>query len=268
MTAAAPARLDDALAWLAREHGVGVRACAPLAGGRVNHSWRLDTADGACVLRLAAGRDADLGVDRHGEYVALQAAAAAGLAPAIVACDATRGLLLTRWVEPGAWTRDQARSPAAIVAIARWFAALHRVPAPHDCREVDQAATVSAYALRVGPDDLRLAGQVRAAAAARAALGPPTVTVLCHNDLHHLNIVGSVQRPLAVDWEYAGRGDGRVDLGQFALVHDLDAAQCTALLAAYDGPAGPLSLPALDAAMRLAAAVNRAWAAVVAPGAR
>ena len=95
-------------------------------------------------------------------------------------------------------------------------------------------------------------------------LGPATTAVLCHNDLHHLNLVGTLERPLAVDWEYAGRGDGRVDLAQFALAHDLEAGPRAALLAAYDGPAGPLSPSALEAAMRLAAAVNEAWQAVAA----
>jgi aminoglycoside phosphotransferase (APT) family kinase protein len=263
--AGAPLSFEEALGWLEREHAIVARDVAPLAGGTVNRSWRLDSAAGAFVLRLAAGRDTELGVERRGECAAFRAAALAGLAPAVIACDAARGVLLSRCVTPGAWSCEQARAPEGVTAIGRWFAALHRLPVPPGCPVVDLAARCAAYGARAERAQApHLAGFVRDAVAASAVLGPPTRTVLCHNDLHHLNIVGTGVRPLAVDWEYAGGGDARVDLAQFALAHRLDAAQQAALLGAYGGSAGALSLPALQAAMQLAAAVNGAWQVVAA----
>ena len=75
---------------LARVPGAGpggqnVHAVVRLAGGSVNDSWLVDTDDGRYVLRIQGPAWRSPGVDRRREQEAQRLAAAAGLAPAVIA---------------------------------------------------------------------------------------------------------------------------------------------------------------------------------------
>ena len=63
-------------------------------------------------------------------------------------------------------------------------------------------------------------------------------SALCHNDLHHLNLLGTA--PLMfVDWEYAGVGDPIFELAAVIGYHDLDLEQRSILIAAHGGGFAP-----------------------------
>jgi aminoglycoside phosphotransferase (APT) family kinase protein len=261
-----PGTLNGVVEWLCASTGIVVHHSERLPGGEINASHRLRTSDGEMVLRLAPPRETELQVDRVSECAILRQVAAAGLAPAVVCCVPERHVLVTREIRPGAWSREQARSAAGIASVGRWLARLHALLPPAGCRVVDfqqvlagYVATLSAHG--AGDEVLTPLNTV----AARGGSGPlePAGAVLCHNDLHHLNIVGAVDAPLVIDWEYAGLGDARLDLAQFALVHQLDVSQCAELLQAYAAAGRRVPLAELRAAMDLAAAVNSAWQAVV-----
>jgi thiamine kinase-like enzyme len=106
-------------------------------------------------------------------------------------------------------------------------------------RRVDFASSLAHYALELG-DDAATRALVERARATAAGLRCGGRDVLCHNDLHHLNIVGSREVIQVVDWEYAGLGDPIMDIASYLAYHDLDAPATAALLEAYGaGPATP-----------------------------
>lgn len=264
-----PDTLAGALDWLRTTTGIVVHRTVRLHGGEINVSHRLWTSDGELVLRLAPPREAELQVDRHSECAILRRAAGAGLAPAVICCVPERGLLVTREITPGAWSREQACSAAGIASMGRWLARLHALAPPAACRVVDFGQVLAAYVATLGAQgagDEVLSPLREAAGRARDGALEPVGPALCHNDLHHLNIVGGVDVPLVVDWEYAGLGDPRLDLAQYALVHGLDAAQCAVLLQSYAAAGCRVTQAELRAAMDLAAAVNCAWRAVARAG--
>jgi thiamine kinase-like enzyme len=80
---------------------------------------------------------------------------------------------------------------------------------------------------------------------------------LCHNDVHHLNIVDGAGLRM-IDWEYAGLGEPLFDLASVCVYHRYARAERAALLAAY---AGALDAR-LDAALWLFEYIRDLWLAV------
>jgi Ser/Thr protein kinase RdoA (MazF antagonist) len=58
--------------------------------------------------------------------------------------------------------------------------------------------------------------------------------VLCHHDLHHLNLLDD-GRLWLVDWEYGGRGDPLFDVAGFLALHELGPGPTATFLEAYGG---------------------------------
>ena len=79
--------------------------------------------------------------------------------------------------------------------------------------------------------DDELATRARLVFARLAAHAP--APALCHDDLHHLNIIDDGSRLVLIDWEYGGLGDPAFDLASVIAYHDLDAAARRPLLSAY-----------------------------------
>lgn len=258
----------DVLAGFAAATGIEVFRALRLHGGELNLSFRLWTAAGDLVLRLSPPREAELQVDRGSECTILERASAAGLAPEVLWCAPESRVLVTRYVSPGVWTREEARSAAGIASVGHWLARLHRLAPPRGCRVVDYVRVLQGYVATLtargapGPDVAPFLEVLRAVPAPA-----PRPAVLCHNDVHHLNIVGAIDAPRVIDWEYAGAGEARLDLAQYALAHGLDAGGRATLLHAYAAGGPVVSATELRAAMDLAGAVNAAWAAVARAGA-
>lgn len=208
-----------------------------LHGGVSNHAWRCDAVDGAWFVRLAGAGGSHLGVDRAAECALLGATTAAGLAPALLYCDPGRGLLVTRFVEGGAWTREAARRPRNLQRVAGLLRRLHALPVPGGVCQRDFAATAAALRIAVGDDsardsEARLCAEAgekfrRLAACARGTVAP------CHNDVHHLNLLDDGDRLWLVDWEYGGAGDPIYDLASLCCHHLLNDQERATLLNAY-----------------------------------
>ena len=210
-----------------------------LCGGLSNRTWLAASAAGDLVVRLGGAHDFKIASDRVGERQALAAAAALGFGPRIVYVDARHGVLVTERIAGHTWTRAEARSAAGIGRLGARLKRLHAAPAPRGVRRVDICDTIAHYlerrALPAGPVTREVIADL-----VRWALGGyrPLPAALCHNDLHHLNIIDA--EPLMfVDWEYAGVGDPLIDLAAVACYHDFDEAQRAALLAAYAGGVEP-----------------------------
>jgi len=229
-----------------------LRACEatrPLADGRVtriegglsNLAWRLDADGERWFVRLGHPQAARLGVDRRSECAVLRAVAAAGLAPGVHACEPAAGLLVTRFIEGRTWSAADAQSPVNIRRVAASLRLLHELPVPHGVHEVDYARQAGRLAASLPALDATAAMLAERATSAFARIGDGGyASTLCHNDLHHLNLLDDGTRLWLVDWEYGGRGNPLFDVASFLTLHDLGPGPTEVFLESYG------RLPAAD----------------------
>lgn len=191
-----------------------------------NTSWIVTTARSRSaekfVLRVpTAGRAAHLGIDRAEEAAAARAAAAVGVGPEVLFCDAS-GNMLTRWVEGHPWNGEDLRDPENIRRTAELLRLTHGV--------VDLPGRPRAVYRRIrhlieGAERLGLETPAHLPEALHrlddleARLGEVTGGRGClnHNDLWANNILGGGWQTWFVDWEFAGSGDGLYDLATVSM---------------------------------------------------
>ena len=241
----------------------------PLEGGVNRRSFVVELGAARWVLRLPTPGAAGL-LDVATEAVAMRAAAAAGLAPAVVAVDVANGSLLTELREGAdAWTAADARKPANVARAARLLRALHAVDAPLPVYAAERISRGYLAALGAGasPELARFGGarseawgeELLELARELDARHPPTA--LCHNDVVAANVLDDGEL-LLVDFEYAARGPPLLDLAGLAGMNDFTQAQRRELLAAYrdaEGAATP-TLAELDRAVRMVRLMSFFWA--------
>jgi aminoglycoside phosphotransferase (APT) family kinase protein len=185
----------------------------PLSGGFTNRNYRW----GDYVVRIPGEDTAMLGIDRAGEVAAARLAARLGIGPEVMLDDP----LVTRFVEGRTLEAAELRGRADEV-----HALLDRL---HGCGETlptrfDAYDIVREYA-RIAPPP------ARHAAALELARREPYTPVPCHNDLIPGNFIATPDgRLVLLDWEYAGMGDRRFDLANFAMNAGLDTEHGDALV--------------------------------------
>jgi aminoglycoside phosphotransferase (APT) family kinase protein len=208
--------------------GVNRRSFLVSAGGR-EYVLRLPTAGAEGLLDLAT------------EAVAMRAAAAAGIAPHVIAVATTRGLLLTEFrASAKRWTPAAARKRGNIERLADLLRGLHAIEIDLPVYAAERIARGYLAALAAGAaPELGRFGGVRIQAWTDELLDlarrydaehPPTA--FCHNDLVAANVLDDGELAL-VDFEYAVRGSPLLDLAGLAGMNDFGAAQQRELLAAY-----------------------------------
>jgi thiamine kinase-like enzyme len=207
-----------------------------LTGGITNRNYRIRFGGRDCVLRLIRPQTELLGIDRGSERAAADAAAALGIAPAVL--DAGPGYLVTEYIDCRPVSSAALRADP--VPVARALRAFHdcelRLPNRFWVPELlhDYAAVVVGRGHQL-PDDYGLAVEVAQRIA--TVLGPHEL-VPCHNDLLAANVLcppGANDPVTLVDWEYAGMGHRLFDLGNLAVNSEFDAAARARLLEAYFG---------------------------------
>lgn len=235
--------------------GLNARSFLAVAGGR------------RCVLRVPTPGAVAL-LDFATEVRAMRAAAAAGLAPAVVAADVNEGLLLTEY-RVMAWTPDMARHPVNVRRIATLLRALHAVAVDLPVFRVERTAgeylaalegrgaPPLPYAERAWAEELlRLARQFDASS---------EPTAFCHNDLVAANVLDNGAGLLLVDFEYAVRSAPLLDLASLAGMNDYTMVQRRELLSAYyRDSAAPATTLDLDNAVRMVRLLAFFWARVAA----
>lgn len=208
-----------------------------LGGGITNRNFRVTLGGAEYVVRLP-GKDTELlGIDRSAELLANQAAAALRIAPAVAAI--VDGCLVTSFVACRALERSELVD--AVEQIAQALRAFHdsgvRLPTRFWVPELleDYAAIAEARGSRL-PDGYDAARDAARRIAAALPLNEPRP---CHNDLLAGNLIRADDggRILLVDWEYAGIGDARFDLGNLSVNNHFDEATDERLLRAYHGEA-------------------------------
>lgn len=230
------AQLRELLTDLRDALGPTAGAPVPLDGGITNRNFRIRFAPpvGEGVLRLP-GRDTGLlGIDRRAELLAARQAARLGVAPRVLYGD--ERCLVTEYL-PGS-ELDGDRLRAAPQAVARGLRAFHdsglELPARFWIPDLlaDYAALLSQRGIAVD-DRFRRTQELVAKIAVALPLGDP---VACHNDLLPGNLMSAgdeADRPMLVDWEYAGMGHRWFDLGNLAVNNAFDPAAEDRLLSAY-----------------------------------
>jgi len=206
---------------------------SPLEGGITNRNYRVTLGERQYVIRQP-GKDTDLlGIDREAERLANETAAGLGIAPAVAA--ALEDCLVTDFIAcRSVGSQDIA---AAVEQIARALRSFHdspaRLPASfHVSHLLERYAAVVASRGATLPDGyaelLDVASRITTALALARARP-------CHNDLLAGNIIRAQDdgRMMIVDWEYAGMGDPRFDLGNLSVNNGFDESVDERLLLAY-----------------------------------
>ena len=208
----------------------------PIAGGITNTNFVVSDRGARFFVRI--GEDIpEHGVLRLNEVAATRAAAAAGIAPALIHSEP--GALVSRFVEGRTLAAGDVREPAMLERIVPLLGRCHReIPRVlrgsvpmfwvfHVVR--DYAATLREGASRYEP---QLAGLLARAVALEAAVGRIDV-VFGHNDLLAANFIDDGARLWLVDWEYAGFNSPLFDLGGLASNSELASGQEDWLLERY-----------------------------------
>jgi len=218
-----------ALRWVPGEGPVSIHVSA---SGLVNESCRVARAGRLYSLRVATTGAQELGLDREWECKVWARAAAAGVAPAIQCCEPAEGVLVADWVPSRAWTAAEIRQPDNIHAMAQLLRRVHALRIPQPARAMSPAAWIAHYSAALAE---RLCAELQAAADARLTLlaaQPMPAAVLCHSDLHRLN-VATGERLLLFDWEYAHVSDPYWDLAGWIANNDGSPQFAADLLASY-----------------------------------
>jgi thiamine kinase-like enzyme len=216
-----------------------------LSKGLVNDTYRVARDGRTFALRVAASSPSDLGLDRVWESRVLEQAVSAGLAPPLEYCDPQRGLLVMQWVDGRLWNSSDIGKPSNVSRMADLVRCIQALPIPAPARLMSPAMWIDRYcaaAVRTagckpGAAVVReSAAALRTTAALRlAALEalPRVDPVLCHSDLHALNLIDRGQSLLLLDWEYAHATDPLWDLAGWASNNDFSEEQVLDLITSY-----------------------------------
>lgn len=232
--------------------------------GLTNDSWRVRAERGAVIVRISNAAEALLQIDRASEAKVLQLVASAGLGPEVLVCDIARRVLVTRDLGR-TWDEADAAVAANIVRLGEVLQRLHALPVLSGVRHVDLVDTLRGYlrALDERGHRSRLNAEATRARGEHAALAlkQGSHECLCHNDVHHLNIIDNGSLRL-IDWEYSGIGEALFDLASVCVYHRFDQDQRDLLLASYLREPNSNASHRLDLACWLFDYVRELWMAV------
>lgn len=253
------------VAAVALELGSGaIRDIEPIKHGLTNRSWLVTTDQDRCVVRISDASAAELQIDRNSEAVVLEVVARAGIGPDVLRCDPQRGILVTRYLGP-TWTKRDAHASENIERLAVLLRRLHALDVPGGVRAVDLAATVHGYLRTLDErgiqSGLTLPALRDCADETAMQLRKGSTACLCHNDVHHLNVVDGDSLRL-IDWEYAGIGEPLFDLASLCVYHRFQRSQRERLLSAYAAPSETVSWQRLELACWLFDYIRDLWMAV------
>jgi thiamine kinase-like enzyme len=211
-----------------------------LAGGLTNRNFRVTDRDGeSFVVRL--GQDIpEHGVMRFNELAAARAAFAAGITPEVL--YASKGILVSRFIEGTVLTPAQVRDPQMLERVVALLRSCHRDVAPHF-----QGPALIFWVFQVirgyirviesrggGPTSLELKTMAARATRLEQAVGPVQI-VFAHNDLLAANLINDGKRLWLIDWDYAGFNSPLFDLANLSTNNELSPDLQEAMLNQYFG---------------------------------
>ncbi len=220
--------LADVAEDLERLLGAPLGRPTPLAGGITNRNYLVERGEERFVVRRPGKDTALLGIDRGAELEASRAAAELGIAPDVIGLAGE--CLVTRFVAGDSLAADEVA--VHVEELGRDLRRFHDsgVRLAADFRVPELLGRYDRVVRERGATPPPQFERAREIAAEIAGALPVRAPAPCHNDLLSGNIL---YRPggalMIVDWEYAGMGDARFDLGNLAVNNHLDAeAEATA----------------------------------------
>jgi thiamine kinase-like enzyme len=241
-------RLDELETLISRHvPGEGKLDIHRLSDGLVNETYRVQRDGKAYSLRVAATNSYGLGLDRAWEARVLERAVVADLAPALEYCDPQRGILIARWVEGRLWNPADVQRQSNIARVGELMRRIHALPMPMPPRAMSPAKWIDYYGAALTRRNVSAETSAElpasaldmptAAARRLAALAvlPAVDPVVCHSDLHTLNLVDRGNSLVLLDWEYAHAADPLWDLAGWSANNDLEDNLTHDLLASYAG---------------------------------
>jgi thiamine kinase len=195
--------------------------------GLTNVNYRVSVDGEVFMLRVSGPNTEQLGINRSNELAALQAAAAAGIGPEVIAFLQPEGHLVTRWVHGRHWEADEYRTPENVRLMAQTLRRIHRLPTQGQ-ETVSMSRRVWAYvatARRLNallPENFDQFLAVVDAIEADQRRDRADWQRFCHNDLASGNylFVEADKCLVVLDWEFAGVGDIYFDLAYAIYTHD------------------------------------------------
>jgi len=254
---------DEDLRRLRAAFGERQFTVSALGGGLRGRTWRVRSGvlDYAVRMPVEAGRTYRLDVSTEQRVIAR--AAAAGLAPPLVATDPALGLVVTEYLRNAApWCVTDSQRAHNISRIAARLRRLHALdldlPA-FACTGAAAAYVQAAARTRAMTSEQSGWRDELLALAASFEERFPAATP-CHNDLVAANILddGTIR---LIDFEYAALSAPILDLASLAALNDFDAAQRTCLVAAYyRDRSAPFDAVELERTIRLVRLLAYFWA--------
>ena len=193
----------------------GTAWAARLPGGTVNASYRVDTSAGRFVVRIHDPTAAALGADHEREARLHAAAAAAGLAPALIHVNELYRFLIMEHIGGTTWSADDFGRPERLGQLGAALHVLHAMPVP-PVTPFDIETLIQRHYQRLCEASPAERPQLdalidRAREALTASGTAARAKTVVHNDLNHTNLMGT-ERLYLLDWEYAAVTDPLLDL--------------------------------------------------------
>ncbi len=219
---------------LARVPGLGAGEAplllAPLGGGSVNEVFRVDSRLGRFVVRLNGPAWRRPGVDRGRELALHRAAAAAGIAPEIVAADPqAEGLLIMQYQDGRVWREQDYEDVAALRRLGERLQVLHAL-APPAVEPFDPWTVAQGY-LRQIPEPPAAASLARLERCCAGLTRHSFGACIAHGDLAQSNLLDG-SRLWLLDWEYAQLSDPLMDIACVLAYYPAAGRHCAELAAA------------------------------------
>lgn len=223
--------------------GLGERVPPPYAVSRLqqganNENFVVESGAERFVLRIARPTAARFNLDRVRNVRAHEAAAAAGVAPEIVAAKLPEAHYLARFIDGPSLSNERVHQPGVVSAVGGALKSLHGAGAIEggfssfaDTRRYLAIAVEEGLPLPDGMEALMLkVDQIE-----RVFTDLAVADCVCHNDLVPQNIIESPAGMQLIDFEFAGMGNPYFDLGNFAADAELSDTERGELVTAYFG---------------------------------
>jgi len=196
--------------------------------GLTNESYLVTGCDYPIVVRISNADEISLQLNRHSEAVVLKLVEQAGIGASVLFNDPGSRVLITRELQGGNPAKDKVIEQDHLERVAAILRQLHSLPVNDHVQSMNMERTLQQYwqSLGVWHD------QSKALQIARESDHQP-IRCLCHNDVHHLNMIDNGERLWLLDWEYAAIGDPYFDLASVCCYHEFSQPQRMMLLEAY-----------------------------------
>jgi thiamine kinase-like enzyme len=194
--------------------------------GLTNANYRITVDSARFVLRVSGQNTEGLGINRHHELAALQAATEAGIGPEVVAFIPPEGHLVTRWIDGYHWEASEYRTPEHVRLLTETVKHIHALPPSgatfSPFRRVESYLdTARRFGVPLPPAfDTHL--ETMHAVENDQKSDPSDWLRFCHNDLVSVNylFIEHEQSLKILDWEFSGLGDIYYDLAAVVYTHD------------------------------------------------